>query len=87
MLGSLSDLSDSPRNQHAVQTAVTRFLFMQTYPDHPAPEACIMRISDDGVYFHPVPKSVLNRACTIVAAVSAARGRVRTGRIKSKKKK
>lgn len=79
MLGCLSDLTDCPKNQHAAQTAVTLHLFRKTYPDEPSPEAVVLRVSDDGVYLHPVPTAILRRAPTIVAAVSAARARVRPG--------
>lgn len=73
MRGCLSDLTNCPRNQHAVQTAVTRFLFTKTFPELPPPDAIVARVSDDGVYFHPVPQEVLKRAKSIAFAISKSR--------------
>lgn len=83
MRGCLHDVSNSPRHQHAVQTAVTRYLFCKTFPELPAPEALVARVSDDGVHMHKIPAEFISKAKAIVQTIS----RLTQTRIQVRKRK
>lgn len=76
MKRSLSDLADSPRNQHQIQTVVTRALFMDTFPDVSNVDACIVRVTGEGVHLHPVDRNLYSRAHAILETISLARTRI-----------
>ena len=69
----LHDLKNSPRMQHAIQTVVTRALFMATYPEYGDVDACVLRVTDAGVHIHPVDRALYGRATAILEVLSAAR--------------
>lgn len=75
MRGILCEYTNCAKNQHAVQTAVTRYLFMKTFPEHSPPDALVARVGDDGVFLCPVPADILKKAKGIVAAISKCRAR------------
>ena len=82
----LRDLPNSPRMQHAIQTVVTRALFMTTYPECGEVDACVLRVTDDGVHIHPVDASLYGRASSILEVLSQARHRMKRA-VKAPKRK
>lgn len=87
MKKSLGDLADSPRNQHQIQTVVTRALFMATFPEVSHVDACIVRVTDEGVHLHPVDRKLYGRARAILETISLARNRIGVKKVWTKKKK
>lgn len=83
----LKHLTNSPHNQHIVQTVVTRALYLATFPETGRLECVIARVTDAGVHLHAVSSELHAHAAKILAAISDARGRVRVKKVKIKKKK
>lgn len=77
MRGCLADLPNSPRYQHMVQTVVTRALFSASHPECASPDACVARVTSEGVHLHPVDAALYRRAPAILASLGAARMSVR----------
>ena len=73
----LRDLKNSPRMQHAIQTVVTRALFMATYPEYGDVDACVLRVTDAGVHIHPVDRALYSRGAAILEVLAAARHAVK----------
>lgn len=69
----LADLPNSARMQHKIQTVVTRALFKASNPEVAAVDACVMRVTDEGVHIHMVEAELFARAPAILAALAAAR--------------
>ena len=82
----LKHLPNSPRNQHAVQTTVTRAIFLACHPEVTALDAVVLRVTDAGVFLHAVDRSLYATAEAIMAALCAARDRHRVRRPKLRKK-
>lgn len=78
MLRGLNDIPNSPRMQHKIQTVVTRALFMACHPEIAAVDACVLRVTDDGVHIHPVEKALFAKAPLILSALAAARDKTPT---------
>jgi hypothetical protein len=90
MKGCLCDLPNSARHQHAVQTVITRALFKRSYPESGSPEACVLRVTDEGVHIHPVDSNLYKRAPAIMEAlskVSEAKPKFKKARVSIKRKK
>lgn len=65
-------LGDSPRNQHALQLLVTRYLFRVTFGlAASACHAAVARVSDDGVRFYPLNRRVAALEADVVRALAA----------------
>ena len=86
MTRSLSDLNNSPRNQHQIQTVVTRALFVATFPEIAHVDACIVRVTNEGVHLHPVDRKLYSRAGAILETISLARNRIGVKKVWPKKR-
>jgi len=60
---------------------------MSTFPEHEDVDACIVRVSDEGVHIHPVDRKLYQKAGAIMETISLARNRIKVKKPFSVKKK
>ena len=70
MRGAASGMSDCPRNQHALQLLVTRYLFRLTFGLERC-AAAVVRVSDDGVRFYKLPEALVASEGAVVRELAS----------------